>query len=475
IHLLVSFFLVSFVTAVLHCFPLLSSIETQPSSRFFSSIWPPFQPQLVRLLHTRQRLRTGPWDLRVDHRFDSVSEFAHYAYDLRLPGIMGDRTLFIVLLYLAFGLLVNATESENDDYDQCYFDAGYVGPPNLLPCLPANETKGGFSWCCLAGDACVNEACWNHDSGVTYQYGCNDPNYADKICPLKGDLDPAKSPWIGLVRCDTENEGILKYWACNHPDTCGENCPTEPERPQVTQSVWPWKPQALPPNKDCKDLGRRVLAMYAPATIPSTGGVPLTYTAPANKPSLSMPPLQSSGTTTSLASSTTTTSISDTGTFVVNITSPTAATTTSVDSETSSSTLGTGAIAGIAVSSAFLIGSALFVAFMLLRRRRSRHGPVLNTHETETYDHEQTVPAELPDEKHNLINPHTPSTASDAGQGRPVSDMTLSMFSPSPLSTPRTPGSPYYYHGVGQAPSELADQPRAIHEMPAINERVEMP
>ncbi|KAK1489276.1 hypothetical protein CCUS01_03320, partial [Colletotrichum cuscutae] len=454
---------------------LLLFIETHPSSRFFSSIWPPFQPQLVRLLHTRQRLRTGPCHLRVDHRFDSVSEFAHYAYDLRLPGIMGDRTLFIVLLYLAFGLLVNATESENDDYDQCYFDAGYVGPPNLLPCLPANETKGGFSWCCLAGDACVNEACWNHDSGVTYQYGCNDPNYADKICPLKGDLDPAKSPWIGLVRCDTENEGILKYWACNHPDTCGENCPTEPERPQVTQSVWPWKPQALPPNKDCKDLGRRVLAMYAPATIPSTGGVPLAYTAPANKPSLSMPPLQSSGTTTSLASSTTPTSISDTGTSVVNITSPTAATPTSVDSKTSSSTLGTGAIASIAVSSAFLIGSALFVAFMLLRRRRSRHGPVLNTHETETYDHEQTVPAELPDEKHNLRNPHTPSTASDAGQGRPVSDMTLSMFSPSPLSTPRTPGSPYYYHGVGQAPSELADQPRAIHEMPAINERAEMP
>lgn len=215
--------------------------------------------------------------------------------------------------------------------------------------------------------------------------------------------------------------------------------------------------------------------MYAPDPLGSTGGVPTVYTAPANKPTPTMPPLQSSDTTTSLASSSIRPSVSDTTSPAIDATSPTAATTASVDSETSSSTLGTGAIAGIAVSSAFITGLALFVAFILLRRRRSRLGPVLNTHGTETYDHEQTGPAELPDEKHNLINPHTPSTASDAGQGRPVSDMTLSMISPSPLSTPRTPGSPYYYHGVGQAPSELADQPRAIHEMPAINERVEMP
>ncbi|KAK1723635.1 uncharacterized protein BDZ83DRAFT_580381 [Colletotrichum acutatum] len=390
---------------------------------------------------------------------------------------MAYRTLSVVLLSLALGLLATSTASAKGDYDQCYFDAGYVGPPDLLPCLPANETKNGYSWCCLAGDFCVNQACWDRPSGVTYQYGCNDPTYKDESCPLKGDLDRAKSPWVGLVLCDTKNEGLLKYWACNHPDTCGENCPTEPERPQVTQSIWPWEPQSLPPNKDCKDLGRRVLAMYAPDPLGSTGGVPTVYTGIADKPSPTMPPMQNSDTTTSLASSSIRPSVSDTTSPAIDATSPTAATTASMDSETRSSTLGTGAIAGIAVSSAFIIGSALFIAFMLLRRRRSRHDPVLNTHETEneTYDHEQPGPAELPDEKHNLINPHTPSTVSDSGQRRPVSDMTLSMISLSPLSTPRTPGSPYYCHGVGQAPSELADQPRAIHEMPAINERVEMP
>ncbi|KAK1624407.1 hypothetical protein BDP81DRAFT_330150 [Colletotrichum phormii] len=382
--------------------------------------------------------------------------------------------LLAAFLFLVLSLSVTSTDNENGDYDQCYFDAGYVGPTSLLPCLPANETDNGFSWCCLAGDSCVNQACWNQPSGVTYQYGCNDPTYKDKSCPLKGDLDPAKSPWIGLVRCDTENEGLLKYWACNHPDTCGENCPTEPDRPQVTQSVWPWIPKSLPPNTDCKDLGKRVLAIYAPNPLGSTGGVPSVYTAAADKPSPSMPPLQSSGTTAYLASSSMSISVSDPTSSVINVTSSTTATATSVDSETSSSTLGTGAIAGIAVSSTIVLGAALLVAFMLLRRRRSRQDPVFNTHEDETYNHDQPGPAELPDEKHNLISPHTVSTISEPGQHRPVSDMTLSVDSPSPLSTPRTPGSPYYYHGIGQPLSELADQPRAIHEMPAINERVEM-
>ncbi|KAF4774275.1 hypothetical protein HER10_EVM0011079 [Colletotrichum scovillei] len=102
---------------------------------------------------------------------------------------MAYRTISVVLFYLALGLLARSTASEKGDYDQCYFDAGYVGPPNLLPCLPANETKNGFSWCCLAGDFCVNQACWDRPSGVTYQYGCNDPTYKDESCPLKGDLD----------------------------------------------------------------------------------------------------------------------------------------------------------------------------------------------------------------------------------------------------------------------------------------------
>ncbi|KAK1673529.1 hypothetical protein BDP55DRAFT_769979 [Colletotrichum godetiae] len=313
--------------------------------------------------------------------------------------------LLAALLFLVLSLSATSTDSENGDYDQCYFNAGYVGPTSLLPCLPANETDNGFSWCCLAGDSCVNQACWNRPSGVTYQYGCNDPTYKDKSCPLKGDLDPAKSPWIGLVRCDTENEGLLKYWACNHPDTCGENCPTEPDRPQVTQSVWPWIPKSLPPNTDCKDLGKRVLAMYAPNPLGSTGGVPSVYTAAADKPSPSMPPVQSSDTTYS-ASSSMPISVSDPTSSVISVTSSTTAAAISVDSETSRLNLGTGAIAGIAVSSTIALGSALLVAFMLLRRRRSRQDPVSDTHEDESYNHDQHGPAELPDEKHNLINPN---------------------------------------------------------------------
>lgn len=77
-------------------------------------------------------------------------------------------------------------------YDQCYFEAGYVGPQSLLPCLSANETQNGVSWCCLAGHYCVNQACYDASSGVTYQYGCNDPTYKDKNCPVKGGLDPGE-------------------------------------------------------------------------------------------------------------------------------------------------------------------------------------------------------------------------------------------------------------------------------------------
>ncbi|OHF03036.1 hypothetical protein CORC01_01794 [Colletotrichum orchidophilum] len=383
--------------------------------------------------------------------------------------------LSAVLFFLALGLLAMAAHNDNDDYDQCYFDAGYVGPTSLLPCLPANETDNGVSWCCLAGHNCVNQGCWEQRSGVTYQYGCNDPTYKDKNCPIKGGLDRAKSPWVGLVKCETENEGLLKYWACNHPDTCGENCPTEPDRPQVTQSVWPWEPQPLPPNKDCKDLGRRVLAVYAPDPMGSTGGVPSTYMAPADKPSPTRPPLQQSDTTTTSTSLYTSTSPSETSSSVITPPPSTTAAATSVDFEKGSSTIGTGAIAGITVSSTVVVVSASFAVFMLLRRRHSRQQDIPSAQPIETYDHDQPGPAELPDDKYNLIHPHTPSTLSEAGPRRPVSDMTLSVASPSPLSSPRSPGSPYYYHGVVQPPSELADQPRAIHEMPAINERVEMP
>ncbi|GJC78737.1 hypothetical protein ColLi_01575 [Colletotrichum liriopes] len=379
-----------------------------------------------------------------------------------------------IFLFAGFFLaLASPVMAATDDYDQCYFDAGHVGPKSLLPCLPANDTEGGYSWCCMAGQTCVNQACYDGKTGMTYQYGCNDPTYTDKNCPVKGGLDTAKSPWVGLVQCANANEGKLKYWACNHPDTCGENCPTEPDRPQVTQSVWPWEIQPLPPLNDCNDLGKRVLAMYAPSALGSTGGVPATYKTPRDKPSPTRPPLRSSDATTTLASFTTSASEIRSSISTAASSAPTAVA-TGAALGTNTPTLSNGAIAGIAVSSTVVILSALFATFILFRRRRARqHGA--DPTPPEMQDHRDTGPAELADEKRNLIHLDTPSTMADGVLKHSTPDVTSTAFSPSPLSTPRTPASPYYASGSYTTPAELPDQARAIHEMPAINERVEMP
>ncbi|KAK1590314.1 uncharacterized protein LY79DRAFT_516187 [Colletotrichum navitas] len=305
------------------------------------------------------------------------------------------------------------------DYDQCYYDAGLAGPRELLPCLPANETDNGVSWCCMAGQFCVNQACYDGKSGVTYQYGCNDPTYKDKNCPVKGGLDRAKSPWIGLVQCNNANEGELKFWASNHPDTCGENCPTEPDQPQVTQSVWPFEIQPLPPISDCKDLGKRVLAMYAPSALGSTGGVPATYTPPPGKPSPTRPPLRSSyATTTSIPVTQSASQVVSSGSSI-STSSATPSATSSATSSTasvatnapaalgpSSPALGNGAIAGIAVSSTAVAFSALFAIFILLRRRLARkRGIKIVANETE---HDWPAgPAELPDDDKHTISPES--------------------------------------------------------------------
>ncbi|KAI8302859.1 hypothetical protein K4K61_007587 [Colletotrichum sp. SAR11_59] len=320
------------------------------------------------------------------------------------------------LVLLSSALLIVA-QSPVKDWNQCYYAKDSPAHPSLVPCLTENDdgsrSQGkdyASSWCCFAGDNCVSQACWDNTTGVTYQYGCNDPTYEHNNCPPKGGLDPGKSPWVGLVICnDTHNEGFEKFWACNHPDTCGDFCPVESNKPQVTQTVWPDTIQNLPPLSFCTDLGSRVLAMYARATLNSTGGVPMTINT-SGKPKPTYPSPQSSG-----------------------------AGQTSVTRTQTAPDMG-------------------------------------STATTASYVAPGSGAAELapPDEKRNLMQPNTPSTVSDGmGIQRPVSDMSMSTVVPSPSGTPRTPNSPYYPQGHYHA--ELPDDPRVIHEMPAINERSEMP
>ncbi|KAK1984684.1 hypothetical protein LZ30DRAFT_651165 [Colletotrichum cereale] len=387
---------------------------------------------------------------------------------------------FFLLSGFFLGLVAPVTAAVAD-YDQCYFDAGLVGPEALLPCLPANETDNGYSWCCMAGQSCVNQACYDGKSGVTYQYGCNDPTYKDKNCPAKGGLDKAKSPWIGLVQCSNANEGELKFWASNHPDTCGENCPTEPDQPQVTQSVWSFEIQPLPPINDCSDLGKRVLAMYAPSALGSTGGVPATYTPPTDKPSPTRPPIRSGhATATSVPFTQSAPVITRSGTTASSSSAASVATgaaaAAATDPGPTSPTLHHAAIAGIAVSTTVVALSVLFAIYMLLRRRRARErGTELAP--AEIQDHWNTGPAELPDDEKNIQTYlHAPSIMSDGCLHRSASNGTFRPFPPSPMSTPRTPAATFQAPG----PSTLAELPEQtipipIYEMPAISERAEMP
>ncbi|KAF1993698.1 hypothetical protein P154DRAFT_412539, partial [Amniculicola lignicola CBS 123094] len=65
----------------------------------------------------------------------------------------------------------------------CYYDVGKLAPDYIIPCYTAFE--GSFS-CCKRGNVCLQQnACYDGDTGVTYQYGCTDKKYKDPRCPQK--------------------------------------------------------------------------------------------------------------------------------------------------------------------------------------------------------------------------------------------------------------------------------------------------
>ncbi|KAF6785539.1 hypothetical protein CSOJ01_15590 [Colletotrichum sojae] len=361
-------------------------------------------------------------------------------------------------------------ESQKTDWNQCYYAKDAVAPPDLLPCLDESKADGA-SWCCFAGHSCVKQACWDKETAVTYQYGCNDPTYEHKNCPPKGGLDMGKSPWVGLVICnDTHNEGIQKFWACNHPDTCGDYCPGEARNPQVTQTTWPWTIQGMPPLSYCDDLGSRVLAMSAPTTLAATGSVPEVATGTNGKPTPTRMPMRSEAVKTS---------VSVTMVVPVETASPTIGTaptpTSSNRSDEGAVALSLGAIAGIAVGSTLGVVAVIAgILFMWRQRRKAAQGHV----------HDSTPPAaplmgtgaSAFDEKRNLMVPGTPSFfSSRAGVHRPQSVISSGAPTPSPMGTPNTPVSPCYAQHPHTTHAELSDEARVIYEMPAMNERCEAP
>ncbi|KAF4878358.1 hypothetical protein CGCSCA1_v002232 [Colletotrichum siamense] len=194
-------------------------------------------------------------------------------------------TLVIVLVEKAFALKASR---QSRNWDQCYYAKGAVAPPELLPCLNETDSEAsGASWCCFAGHECLEyQACWDPETTNTYQYGCNDPDYEHESCPPKGGLNMSKFSLLKVWLISFSGFGTEdNFWVCNHPDTCGANCPRDPETPTATVSLWPWTMQALPrlPNR-CEDLATLVLAAFAPTLILSKGGVPDNATSIEGKP-----------------------------------------------------------------------------------------------------------------------------------------------------------------------------------------------
>ncbi|KAF5521430.1 hypothetical protein CGCA056_v007266 [Colletotrichum aenigma] len=362
------------------------------------------------------------------------------------------KTIFGTVLIASTSLV-----SGHKNWNQCYYDKDAVALPELLPCQ--NETDvdpNDYTWCCFAGHNCLDHnSCWDPDTTNTYQYGCNDETYSHPSCPPKGDLDRGKSPWIGLVLCkDKDRESKDQPWVCNHPDTCGKNCPLEPGNADATMSVWPFTMIHLPRlTSQCADLGKLVTATFAPDPIPSKGSVPDEATDIGSKPQATRVPIKGSD---------------DGG-------------------------LSTGAIAGIAVGAAVGVIAILVGVFFMWRRRRAQKtqtpapapAPAQYPQSSLAPQYHSPGMPSSPEpypgyDKHNIVYPNSPSTFSDGtGIQRPVSDMSMSTVSPTPMGSPRPHPSQYYQQGAhpSQRPyghgahAELSHDARAVYEMPEIREK----
>ncbi|PSN62009.1 hypothetical protein BS50DRAFT_135059 [Corynespora cassiicola Philippines] len=162
-------------------------------------------------------------------------------------------TLQVVLFFL--GAPVSAGP-------RCYYDVGKFAPEDIIPCYPSAVTEH-YS-CCKVGNKCLrNNACYDQDTGVTYQYGCTDETYQDSHCARKCNLDREKSHWAGLVFCNESSDRKNGSWICHHPDNCGG-------RDQDDCAPSPWDPSIEKlPRTHCKDLATDEghVAFYGSATI----------------------------------------------------------------------------------------------------------------------------------------------------------------------------------------------------------------
>ncbi|QDS75082.1 hypothetical protein FKW77_006880 [Venturia effusa] len=244
-------------------------------------------------------------------------------------------------LYLATLSLIDAQFPQ-----QCYYAPGKLAGSAIIPC---GDPALGVQSCCQNGDFCMSDSvCYNSKTGVTYQYGCTDSSYNNRLaCPKKCGLDVEKSNWIGLIYCNASGN----QWDCNHPDTCADYCPSN--------AIWQQAIQSLPTRpRGCDDLHPQKGAFAGPTSL---------------APIMLLP--------TNLGGMTSYYSLSANGGSYVTYTAttPYPTTTTSIQTTTASSStrsggLTTGAKAGIGagIGTAVLAIFALAAYLLMKRRKRSK-------------------------------------------------------------------------------------------------------
>ncbi|KAF2734988.1 hypothetical protein EJ04DRAFT_226903 [Polyplosphaeria fusca] len=167
--------------------------------------------------------------------------------------------LYIVLACLLLALTAIAGEQ------RCYYDKDKLAGDYIIPCYGGESSAYA---CCKQGNKCLEDgACYDQDTGVTYQYGCTDSSYKDPSCPKKCGLNTESSNWVGLVYCDGADHTPDNTWVCHHPDNCGgpSHCP----------SHTPWSPQIERPRQvACKDLNTTYKALDAGSKLDDTVFLP---------------------------------------------------------------------------------------------------------------------------------------------------------------------------------------------------------
>ncbi|KAM0326703.1 hypothetical protein ACHAQA_006576 [Verticillium albo-atrum] len=367
-------------------------------------------------------------------------------------------------LALLFALLAPKAASQ-----QCYFARGMLAPPEVVPCFPTNLDAGEASACCQAGDFCLTDgACFDPRSRTTYMYGCTDDTYEHANCPAKCGLDTDKSPWVGMIKChdedvdEDERDDPPYTWACNHPDTCGEDhCPN--------LATWSSTVFAQPsaPN-GCDDLASTAEALVVMSWVLS--GL---HSLPTEVPSETTTTTETSSSSSSSEETSTGFDAADTRTVAEGSASP--AETSRSPSESNAAEedggsgsggggLSTGASIGIGVGAGLAVLILAAVVWILLRRRnRKHHDAVTATTPSGPTMEKDFGPGGGPDRGPVELSPVTWSAYD--GHDRPVSEL-ASTISPSPPSQHGRFGtSPRPDQGRMATHQEIVEGGGQVHEL----------